>query len=118
MKKIIIVFMFIIILCGCKSYNTPIKTIENTSDRVVQVTIDIIFDEIKYAYTEATYDRLGNYPTLNQVREKFSLDSVIWEGDKIKSDLGFECSVNVENNELKVSCLDRQLDYDLVLGDV
>lgn len=123
MKRIFLV-LILILVCGCsnnsikKSVEKEIKepteqaidNINNANDAALKRSAELIIDEVEYAYTSALMNSLGEDPTLQDVKNNFSMDNAIWKSDKIIYNNEFECSVNVEDGLLKVKCLDIELD--------
>lgn len=122
MKRIFLV-LILILVCGCsnnsikKSVEKEIKepteqaidNISNASDAALKRSAELIISEVQVAYASALMNSLGDDPTLQDVKNNFSMDNAIWESDKIIYNNEFECSVSVENNLLKVKCLDKEL---------
>lgn len=107
--------MIIICLCGCKKYKTTPEIINDAKGNVSEMSIKLIFNAVETAYTQAMLNSFGSKPTIDDVRNNFSYEHATWTGNVITTDLGFECNVNVDNNVLKIKCLDEEFNHNLIL---
>lgn len=80
-------------------------------------TVDLVLHAVKLAYTTAMLDNLGTKPTLQQVKASFNSDVSTWNSDYVIKADNFNCNVEVINNNLKVNCLGKETNTNLILSN-
>ena len=79
MKKIIMTLALTIFLVGCGMEKEPIEQTIDTANRAQNLadarTVESIISEVELAYSSA-YMSSGNYPTIEQIVDKFYMDGI------------------------------------------
>lgn len=91
-------------------------TINDTTSAMKNTNAKNIIKYVEDAY-EAAYIKNYSYPTLLQVKESFNINKVVWNSDSLIETEGFNCSVEVIDNNLKVKCLDYETNNNLKLSN-
>lgn len=91
-------------------------TINDTTSVMKNTNAKNIIKYVEDAY-EAAYIKNYSYPTLRDVKESFNINKVNWNNDYIIEAEGFNCTVEVINNNLKVKCLDYETNNNLKLSN-
>lgn len=126
MKKILIISLIIVVAIGIvlfvffkniKSSDILLDHIDSAKDSANERVAELIITNVELAYTTALYQNFGNNPTLQQVKSNFSSEAAIWTDDFIIQSNGFNCDVKVENNNLKVICLNKKTNSSMILSN-
>lgn len=85
--------------------------------QLTKINASLVIDSVELAYTTALTKNMGTYPTLEQVKNNFNNEHAIWNSnDKITSlENNFECSVVIQEQILKVNCLDYETTSNLII---
>ena len=101
----------IVILAIIALIATPIVLgiINDSKESSSRVSATYIITAVEQSYNVAFALNGGNVPTVSEVKERFNMDNAVWvEEDgkqKIKTtDSDVVCDVNINSNELSVSC--------------
>lgn len=121
MKRLLLFLVICIIMCGCSETKKEIEvidtlnrveqnveTINKSHDSTNSLAAKMIIDGVAQAYMAASLQSMGDYPTIEDIRNSFNVDNANWEGSKIVYK-NFECNVSTNNNLLNVKCLDEEL---------
>lgn len=77
----------------------------------------LVIQEVEYAYNMALFENSGEYPTLEQVKSYFELNNATWTSDYVIETEGFNCDIEVVNNNLKVICLETETSTNMILSN-
>lgn len=104
-------------------FKTEVDEVDNINQEINEsnefsddMTASTIIKQVEYAYSQA-YMKYINYPTLEQVKSEFMCDNVIWNEDYVIEAQNFICKVEINNNNLKVNCLDYKIEDSLILSN-
>ena len=110
-----------IVLLGILITNKLTYILNDAVDRAKESSnekdTEYIIRGVELAYTLSLYENVGNNSTLQQVKSNFSLGGATWNNDYVIETNGFNCDVKVENNNLKVTCLNKETTTSMILFD-
>ena len=118
----LLVFVFVIIgfvIFSKVAVKTYDDTIDKFKDSANQRTAELVISEVELAYESAYFTNNRAYPTLKQVQSEYNglYPQIKWESDYVIGSGDFKCDVKVVNNNLKVNCLGKETDKEMILSN-
>ncbi|MBE6139882.1 MAG: hypothetical protein E7174_05270 [Firmicutes bacterium] len=105
------------LLFAKKAVNTYEDTIDDAKNSANQRTAELIISTVQLAYSTAYLNNKG-YPTLEQVKTEFNSEiHANWNSDYVIESNSFNCTVEVINNYLKVTCLELETTNEMILSN-
>lgn len=97
----------IVILAIIALIATPIVLgiINDTKESANKQSAEFIVNAVEQSYSMAYALNGGVVPTIEQIKERFTMDNAEWTGDEIKTtDGNVTCNVIKSGNEISVKC--------------
>ena len=91
------------------------EQIDEGTSIIDETNATLIIKQVENAYSSA-YISKSSYPTLQEVKNHFNCSGALWKEDLVIESGNFNCTVEVINNNLKVTCLYKTTNNDLILS--